>query len=88
MKAILNHFKFNNRISSLKNYIIKHQFKNFSIIGIDIGSTNSYMAIQEPNGPRVIENSEGLRYTPSVVSINEDGTQCVSVPAKRQVFIT
>ena len=54
------------------------------IIGIDLGTTNSCVAIMEGNRPKVIENSEGSRTTPSVVSFSEDGEVLVGQPAKRQ----
>ena len=55
--------------------LIKHCKKYFSIIGIDIGGTNTCMAILEPSGPRVIENAEGLRTTPSYISYQEGSTE-------------
>src|ERR671930_214710 len=54
------------------------------IIGIDLGTTNSCVAIIEGGQPRVIENSEGARTTPSVVAYTEDGEILVGAPAKRQ----
>lgn len=54
------------------------------VIGIDLGTTNSCVAIMEGAAPRVIENSEGSRTTPSVVAINEDGSELVGTSAKRQ----
>jgi molecular chaperone DnaK len=54
------------------------------IIGIDLGTTNSCVAIMEGNTTRVIENSEGARTTPSVVAYQEDGEILVGAPAKRQ----
>ncbi|NLD69360.1 MAG: molecular chaperone DnaK [Limnobacter sp.] len=54
------------------------------IIGIDLGTTNSCVAIMEGNTPRVIENSEGARTTPSIVAYMEDGEVLVGAPAKRQ----
>ena len=54
------------------------------IIGIDLGTTNSCVAIMEGNKPKVIENSEGARTTPSVVAYMEDGEILVGAPAKRQ----
>ncbi len=54
------------------------------IIGIDLGTTNSCVAILEGSTPRVIENSEGDRTTPSVVAYTEDGEVLVGQPAKRQ----
>src|SRR5499427_6880011 len=54
------------------------------IIGIDLGTTNSCVAIMESGQPKVIENSEGARTTPSVVAYTEDGEILVGAPAKRQ----
>ncbi len=54
------------------------------IIGIDLGTTNSCVAIMEGGKPKVIENSEGARTTPSVIAYQEDGEILVGAPAKRQ----
>ncbi len=54
------------------------------IIGIDLGTTNSCVAIMEGNTPRVIENSEGARTTPSIIAYQEDGEVLVGASAKRQ----
>src|SRR2546428_277423 len=54
------------------------------IIGIDLGTTNSCVAIMEGGQPKVIENSEGGRTTPSIVAYLEDGEILVGAPAKRQ----
>jgi molecular chaperone DnaK len=54
------------------------------IIGIDLGTTNSCVAVMEGGQPKVIENSEGARTTPSVVAYTEDGEILVGAPAKRQ----
>ncbi|MFN3415618.1 MAG: molecular chaperone DnaK [Caldimonas sp.] len=54
------------------------------IIGIDLGTTNSCVAIMEGNTPKVIENSEGARTTPSIVAYLEDGEVLVGASAKRQ----
>jgi molecular chaperone DnaK len=54
------------------------------IIGIDLGTTNSCVAIMDGKQPKVIENAEGARTTPSVVGIMEDGERLVGQPAKRQ----
>jgi molecular chaperone DnaK len=54
------------------------------IIGIDLGTTNSCVAIMDGKTPKVIENAEGARTTPSVVAILEDGERLVGQPAKRQ----
>src|SRR3978361_2254676 len=54
------------------------------IIGIDLGTTNSCVAIMDGKAPKVIENAEGVRTTPSVVAILEDGERLVGQPARRQ----
>src|SRR5438105_4711564 len=54
------------------------------IIGIDLGTTNSCVAIMEGGKPKVIENSEGSRTTPSIVAYSEEGEVLVGAPAKRQ----
>jgi len=54
------------------------------IIGIDLGTTNSCVAVLEGNTPKVIENSEGARTTPSIIAYQEDGEVLVGASAKRQ----
>jgi molecular chaperone DnaK len=54
------------------------------VIGIDLGTTNSCVAIMEGRDPRVIENAEGARTTPSIVAFTEDGERLVGQSAKRQ----
>lgn len=56
-----------------------------AIIGIDLGTTNSCVAVMEGNQPRVIENAEGHRTTPSVVAWLPDGERVVGITAKRQM---
>uniref|UniRef100_A0A060T715 Iron-sulfur cluster biogenesis chaperone, mitochondrial n=1 Tax=Blastobotrys adeninivorans TaxID=409370 RepID=A0A060T715_BLAAD len=58
-----------------------------SVIGIDLGTTNSAVAIMEGKIPKVIENSEGARTTPSVVAFTKEGERLVGVPAKRQAVV-
>jgi molecular chaperone DnaK len=54
------------------------------VIGIDLGTTNSCVAVMEGKSPKVIENAEGMRTTPSMVAITDDGEVLVGLPAKRQ----
>jgi molecular chaperone DnaK len=54
------------------------------VIGIDLGTTNSCMAVMEGGEPTVIPNAEGGRTTPSVVAFTKDGQRLVGTPAKRQ----
>jgi molecular chaperone DnaK len=54
------------------------------IIGIDLGTTNSCVSVLEGNTPKVIENAEGARTTPSIIAYMEDGEILVGAPAKRQ----
>ena len=54
------------------------------IIGIDLGTTNSCVAVMEGGKPRVIENAEGARTTPSIIAYQEDGEILTGAPAKRQ----
>ena len=54
------------------------------ILGIDLGTTNSAMAIVEAGAPRVLENKEGMRTTPSMVAVGKAGERYVGVTAKRQ----
>ena len=54
------------------------------VIGIDLGTTNSCVAVMDGKTPKVIENSEGARTTPSMVAFTDDGERLVGQPAKRQ----
>jgi molecular chaperone DnaK len=54
------------------------------VIGIDLGTTNSCVAVMEGKNPKVIENAEGMRTTPSMVAFTDDGERLVGLPAKRQ----
>ena len=56
------------------------------VIGIDLGTTNSVVAVMEGDEPDVIENAEGSRTTPSVVAYKDDGERLVGAPAKRQAI--
>ena len=54
------------------------------VIGIDLGTTNSCVAVMEGGTPKVIENAEGMRTTPSMVAFAKSGETLVGMPAKRQ----
>ncbi|WP_027581360.1 molecular chaperone DnaK [Bradyrhizobium sp. Ai1a-2] len=54
------------------------------VIGIDLGTTNSCVAVMDGKNAKVIENSEGMRTTPSIVAFTDDGERLVGQPAKRQ----
>ena len=60
--------------------------KSDVIIGIDLGTTNSCVALMEGQTPKVIENAEGVRTTPSTVAFTKEGTRLVGAPAKRQAI--
>ncbi|KAK0562490.1 Hsp70 ATPase ssc1 [Tilletia horrida] len=57
------------------------------VIGIDLGTTNSCVAVMEGGQPNVIENAEGTRTTPSVVAFTKEGERLVGIPAKRQAVV-
>ncbi len=54
------------------------------VIGIDLGTTNSCVAVMDGKSPKVIENAEGMRTTPSIVALTDDDERLVGQPAKRQ----
>jgi len=74
--------------------LLQYQFRRFksddkvrgSVIGIDLGTTNSCVAVMEGKTPKVLENAEGARTTPSVVAFTKDGQRLVGLPAKRQAI--
>jgi molecular chaperone DnaK (HSP70) len=88
IKKMKNFFNLNKKLgfnTSLRKFF-SQKISN-KIIGIDLGTTNSCVAIAEGNSTKVIENNEGMRTLPSFVAFGEDGNQLVGLPAKRQVII-
>jgi molecular chaperone DnaK len=82
-------FKYTQKPSKVLFNLFKRSYavSTGDIIGIDLGTTNSCVALMEGSQPRVLENSEGERTTPSVVAINPDsGERIVGLPAKRQAI--
>ncbi|GFQ68265.1 stress-70 protein, mitochondrial [Trichonephila clavata] len=75
-------------LSLTNKYGVQRRYKSDTVkghvIGIDLGTTNSCVAIMEGKAPKVIENAEGSRTTPSVVAFSADGERLVGMPAKRQ----
>ncbi len=67
----------------MTEYIVE-TFRWVKIIGIDLGTTNSCVAIMDGTTPRVLENAEGDRTTPSIIAYTQDGETLVGQPAKRQ----
>ncbi|RWS05187.1 Sar s 28 (heat shock protein 70-like protein 6) [Dinothrombium tinctorium] len=77
--------------NSLKYLVINKRHKSNgkvtgTVIGIDLGTTNSCVAVMEGKTPKVIENAEGSRTTPSVVAFTPDGERIVGMPARRQAI--
>jgi molecular chaperone DnaK len=70
--------------TKVTNYSNARHNSGLHTIGIDLGTTNSCVAVMEGSTPRVIENIEGERTTPSVVAIQEDGSRLVGLTARRQ----
>jgi len=77
---LTNMFRFINKASNL----FRFSKGKGPIIGIDLGTTNSCVAVMEGSTPKVIENAEGVRTTPSVVAFTKDGEKIVGAAAKRQ----
>jgi hypothetical protein len=80
----LERLKKRHKLQSFKHFTESRENKMGKIIGIDLGTTNSCVAIMEGNTTRVIENSEGARTTPSIIAYQEDGEILVGASAKRQ----
>ncbi|EFA85858.1 mitochondrial Hsp70 precursor [Heterostelium album PN500] len=75
----------NSLYNGLRSYSTQNSKVSGPVIGIDLGTTNSCVAVMEGNDARVLENSEGGRTTPSVVAFTDDGQRIVGLPAKRQM---
>ena len=76
------------RLAGLANGSVRYNASSAGdIIGIDLGTTNSCVAIMEGATARVIENQEGARTTPSVVAFTAEGEKLVGIPAKRQASL-
>ena len=71
-----------NKISSGQLYLLLGV--KGAVIGVDLGTTNSCVAVMEGKAAKVIENAEGARTTPSVIAFGNDGERLVGMPAKRQ----
>ena len=69
---------------SRMQFIINEEYEMSKVIGIDLGTTNSCVAVMEGGDPVVIPNSEGSRTTPSVVGFTKEGERLVGQVAKRQ----
>ena len=82
-KAVLNKSFVPNR-SFVRSSFVNAAKETGDIIGIDLGTTNSCVAIMEGKNPRVIENAEGSRTTPSVVAFSAEGERLIGLAAKRQ----
>ncbi|KAL6938180.1 hypothetical protein ACO0RG_004724 [Hanseniaspora osmophila] len=77
----------NSAIKSLVAKRLQSSKVQGAVIGIDLGTTNSAVAIMEGKIPKIIENAEGSRTTPSVVAFTKEGERLVGIPAKRQAVV-
>jgi len=94
MSALKNSaFKANGVMNALKNTngitginLLQRSYATVQghVIGVDLGTTNSCVSVMEGSTPKVIENSEGFRTTPSVIAFTSDGERLVGAPARRQ----
>jgi len=74
------------RVAQISYFFLFFSFTG-PVIGIDLGTTNSCVALMEGKTARVIENAEGARTTPSVVAFTKHGERLVGLPAKRQAVV-
>ncbi|KAL0130040.1 hypothetical protein PUN28_001967 [Cardiocondyla obscurior] len=73
-----------NRFTDMQQYRYKNEGVKGAVIGIDLGTTFSCVAVMEGKQAKVIENAEGSRTTPSYVAFSKDNERLVGMPAKRQ----
>jgi molecular chaperone DnaK len=83
-RAALADSTFSSRRGFLSASSVRLDKTKGDVIGIDLGTTNSCVAIMDGGAAKVIENSEGMRTTPSMVGMTTDGQRLVGIPAKRQ----
>ena len=69
---------------AVSHYDLRNGVNMARVIGIDLGTTNSCVSVMDGGTPKVIENSEGARTTPSIVAFTKDGERLIGQPAKRQ----
>src|SRR5690606_11850105 len=72
------------RVIRVHDDLLMERMNMAKVIGIDLGTTNSCVSVMDGRDPKVIENAEGARTTPSIVAFTGDGERLVGQPAKRQ----
>ncbi|CCF60053.1 hypothetical protein KAFR_0I02740 [Kazachstania africana CBS 2517] len=85
-KSILSRSSLSKSVVSISTRLQSTKVQG-QVIGIDLGTTNSAVALMEGKIPKIIENSEGSRTTPSVVAFTKEGERLVGIPAKRQAVV-
>uniref|UniRef100_A0A914QFZ2 Uncharacterized protein n=1 Tax=Panagrolaimus davidi TaxID=227884 RepID=A0A914QFZ2_9BILA len=83
MLSTLRSLASTSRLASRNVYRFKSDIRGH-VIGVDLGTTNSCVAVMEGKQAKVIENAEGIRTTPSVVAFTKEGERLVGAAAKRQ----
>jgi len=82
--GVMNALKQTNGITATNLLQRSYATVQGQVIGVDLGTTNSCVSVMEGSTPKVIENSEGFRTTPSVIAFTADGERLVGAPARRQ----